>query len=78
MKDDKKTAKDYGWVSARITEENRDLVEVLRFDSGLRSLSATIEMMIAFVESGPRDAFVAFARESQSPRRRLAFDATEA
>jgi hypothetical protein len=78
MQDDKKTSRDYGWVSARITEENRDMVESLRADGGLRSLSSTLELMVAFIESSHREAFVAFARETQSPRRRLALASTGA
>jgi hypothetical protein len=62
----KKTAQDYGWVTARLTEDNRDLVENLRAESGLRSLSATIEMMIDFVERGNRQAFLDHAVASRA------------
>ncbi len=78
MEDDKKTSRDYGWVSARITEDNRDLVESLRADGGLRSLSSTLDALVAFVETRHREDFVDFARESQSPRRRLATASTGA
>jgi hypothetical protein len=78
MQDDKKTSRDYGWVSARITEENRDLVDALRADGGLRSLSSTLDVMVAFVETRHREGFVDFARETLTPRRRLALDSTGA
>lgn len=73
-----KTARDYGWVSARLTEDTRDRVDALRADGGLRSMSATLELMIGFIEGEHREAFIAHARESQSQRRRQLSASTEA